>query len=121
MKTILRFEYAALLLLGLFVFSNTGFSWWWFGLLFFLPDLSMLGYVINSKFGAVFYNFFHHFATAVLMFLAGKLLTVQWMEIAGIILFSHAAFDRLLGYGLKYPDSFSNTHLGKIGKKKALP
>jgi hypothetical protein len=33
----------------------------------------------------------------------------------GVILFSHAALDRVFGYGLKYADSFKNTHLGKIG------
>ncbi|MEJ7830333.1 MAG: DUF4260 family protein [Segetibacter sp.] len=28
----------------------------------------------------------------------------------------HISLDRVLGYGLKYNDSFSNTHLGVIGK-----
>jgi hypothetical protein len=32
-------------------------------------------------------------------------------------LFGHSNMDRLLGYGLKYPDAFQNTHLGVIGKK----
>jgi hypothetical protein len=27
--------------------------------------------------------------------------------------------DRLFGYGLKYPDAFTHTHLGTIGKSKA--
>ena len=40
-------------------------------------------------------------------------------ELAGLILFGHAAWDRLLGYGLKYNDSFHKTHLGWIGKKAA--
>jgi hypothetical protein len=40
------------------------------------------------------------------------------MEIAGIILFTHISFDRVLGYGLKYSDSFHNTHMGIIGKKQ---
>ena len=29
----------------------------------------------------------------------------------------HIAVDRLLGYGLKFTDSFAHTHLGEIGKK----
>ncbi|MDA1193538.1 MAG: DUF4260 family protein, partial [Candidatus Poribacteria bacterium] len=29
----------------------------------------------------------------------------------GAILIGHSAFDRLLGYGLKYPDAFKHTHL----------
>ncbi|HET8568702.1 MAG TPA: DUF4260 family protein [Candidatus Limnocylindria bacterium] len=27
--------------------------------------------------------------------------------------------DRLFGYGLKYPTSFSDTHLGRIGRTRA--
>jgi hypothetical protein len=29
---------------------------------------------------------------------------------------AHIGFDRLLGYGLKYPTAFTDTHLGKIGR-----
>ena len=35
-----------------------------------------------------------------------------------IILFAHISMDRIFGYGLKFNDSFFNTHLGKIGKNK---
>jgi len=35
------------------------------------------------------------------------------------IMLGHASLDRILGYGLKHLDSFNNTHLGIIGKKKA--
>jgi hypothetical protein len=33
-----------------------------------------------------------------------------------LIWLAHAGFDRLLGYGLKYPTAFTDTHLGRIGK-----
>jgi hypothetical protein len=29
---------------------------------------------------------------------------------------AHIGFDRLLGYGLKYPSSFGDTHLGRTGR-----
>jgi hypothetical protein len=29
---------------------------------------------------------------------------------------AHIGFDRTLGYGLKYPSAFGDTHLGTIGK-----
>jgi hypothetical protein len=32
-----------------------------------------------------------------------------------LIWVAHIGFDRLLGYGLKYPTGFGNTHLGKLG------
>lgn len=119
MKIQLKLEYAAFLILGILVFSRTEYSWWWFAALFFAPDLSMLGYLINNKTGAFFYNLFHHFGVAVILYVAGAAFSLPYLQMAGIILFSHSAFDRILGYGLKYPDSFQNTHLGKIGKNKA--
>jgi hypothetical protein len=41
--------------------------------------------------------------------------------LAGTILLGHSSLDRVLGYGLKYPDSFQNTHLGVIGRKRTIP
>ena len=32
---------------------------------------------------------------------------------------AHIGFDRALGYGLKYPSGFGDTHLGRIGGKRA--
>jgi len=117
MKIQLKLEYAAFLLLGIYAFAQTGYSWWWFAGLFLAPDISMLGYIINNKVGAFFYNLFHHFGVAIVVYLAGTALSLPYLQVIGTILFSHSAFDRILGYGLKYPDSFQNTHLGKIGKK----
>jgi hypothetical protein len=31
-----------------------------------------------------------------------------------VIWVAHIGFDRLLGYGLKYPTAFKDTHLGKV-------
>jgi hypothetical protein len=33
----------------------------------------------------------------------------------------HVGVDRALGYGLKLPDSFRSTHLGRIGGKAEQP
>jgi hypothetical protein len=39
------------------------------------------------------------------------------LQLIGVILLGHSSLDRALGYGLKYEDSFQNTHLGRIGKE----
>jgi hypothetical protein len=36
--------------------------------------------------------------------------------LAGTVLLFHSAFDRALGYGLKYVSGFQHTHLGQIGR-----
>ncbi|GAB0157079.1 DUF4260 domain-containing protein [Chryseobacterium sp. Alg-005] len=120
MKTQLQLEYIAFLILGILAFKETEFSWWWLAGLFLAPDISMLGYAVNNKVGAFCYNLFHHFGTAVLVYILGTLFSLPYFHMIGAILFAHSAFDRILGYGLKYPDSFQRTHLGVIGKDKKL-
>lgn len=38
------------------------------------------------------------------------------LQCAGLIWCAHIGFDRALGYGLKYPEGFGFTHLGRIGQ-----
>jgi Domain of unknown function (DUF4260) len=116
MKNLLNLEEIAQFLLGIFLFSQLNFAWWWFPALILVPDLSMIGYLVNPKIGAWAYNFFHHKLLAIIVFISGYLLDNQILILAGTILFAHSAMDRIFGYGLKYEDAFTNTHLGKIGK-----
>ncbi len=115
MKLTLKLEELLMFVLGIFAFSQTDFAWWWFLILLLAPDIGMLGYAINSKIGAVIYNIFHHKGLAILIYLFGMWYANEWLQLIGIILFSHASFDRILGYGLKYSSSFNKTHLGDIG------
>ncbi|MDX1751563.1 MAG: DUF4260 domain-containing protein [Salinimicrobium sediminis] len=118
MKTTLKLEELAMLLLGIYVFGFLYFEWWWFLVLFLAPDLGMIGYVFNNRAGAFLYNLFHHKGVAIMIYLAGFFFFVPVLQLIGVIMFSHAAFDRLLGYGLKYEKGFHYTHLGTIGKAK---
>ena len=115
MKITLALEEFAMLMLGIFVFSRLDFAWWWFLVLFFTPDFGMLGYLFNNRIGAFIYNLFHHKGLAVLICFLGFYLQNEVFQLIGVILFSHAAFDRILGYGLKYEKGFKFTHLGEIG------
>lgn len=120
MKTILKTEELAQLAvatIGLY-FQPLHFSWWLWILLFLSPDISMLGYLINTKTGAVCYNFFHHKLIAIILLIAGYFLQNDIAVCIGLLLYAHSCFDRAMGYGLKYPDSFHHTHLGMIGKSQ---
>lgn len=117
MKSILKLEEIAMFCISIWVYQQSGQSWWLFAALFFLPDLGMLGYLKNEKVGAWIYNLFHHKGLALVLFGIGFLWKQEPLLIAGIILFSHASFDRIFGYGLKYEEGFKFTHLGKIGKE----
>ena len=55
MKHIIQLEELGLFALAIFGLHSQPlqFSWWVWILLFLLPDLGMLGYLINSKIGAI--------------------------------------------------------------------
>ena len=117
MKTLIRLEEFAVFLFSIYLFSLVGFPWWYFPVLLFVPDLSMLGYLGGPKIGAVVYNFVHHRGLALAYYVAGVLLAIPVLSLAGIIILAHSSLDRAMGYGLKLPDSFNNTHLGRIGRE----
>ena len=116
MKNTLKFEELAQFILGIVLFSQLDLAWWWFPTLILLPDIGIFGYAINTKVGAFIYNLFHNKAIGITILLGGMFYLGETFTVIGIILFSHSAMDRIFGFGLKYPDSFKNTHLGKIGK-----
>lgn len=76
----------------------------------------MLGYLFGNRIGATSYNLFHHKGLAMVIYLIGSYLSVSLWQLVGIILFSHASFDCMMGYGLKYDKGFEFTHLGEIGQ-----
>jgi hypothetical protein len=117
MKKLLTLEEIAQFMLGIYLFNQTPYAWWWFPVLLFLPDISMLGYLINPKIGAWLYNFVHHKLLTITILICGYVVDNSTMVLIGAILLAHSAMDRALGYGLKHEDSFSHTHLGIIGKK----
>ncbi len=93
----------------------TSYSWWVFALLFFMPDVSFAAYLINTKIGSWIYNILHHKGIMIALILAGYFAEIEWLLAVGIVFLGHAAFDRVFGYGLKLPDDFKHTHLGRIG------
>jgi hypothetical protein len=131
MKNLLRLEELAQFLLCLFLLINNDVVWWVYFLLVIGPDISMLGYLINTLVGSVTYNLFHHKALAVVLICFGSIAmigpaiasllngiepVVDPIYVLGLILYGHASLDRIFGYGLKFGDSFQHTHLGWIGK-----
>lgn len=103
--------------LGLATYLWLGQSWLVFVLLFFVPDLTMLGYLRGSSVGAIIYNLGHSYAVPALLALSGLALGPLAYGLAAIWV-AHIGFDRMLGYGLKLQGGFQHTHLGPIGKAR---
>lgn len=114
MKATLVAEYVGLFCLALFLFSQLDYSWWLYSVLFFVPSVGMLGYLVYKKLGAFTYNALHHQGVAVALYLGGVFLGNPLLLLGGVVLLGHANFDRIAGYGLKYSDSFHHTHIGNL-------
>ncbi|KAA8734446.1 DUF4260 family protein [Acinetobacter qingfengensis] len=117
-RKILQIEGLCVLVLSLIVYEKFGIGWGTFAIFFLTPDISLLGYLLNSKIGSVFYNAAHSYLLPFVILGLGIYFNVSIMWATAIIWTAHIGFDRMLGYGLKYSNGFHFTHLGVIGSKK---
>jgi hypothetical protein len=80
----------------------------------------MLGYLANVRLGANLYNFVH--IAAFPLVLAGVSYALHWSRLLpfALIWLSHIEGDRALGYGLKYPTFFKDTHLQRVNEPAHL-
>jgi hypothetical protein len=116
----IKIEEAAITAISIYFLSiyNLGMPVWLWVLLFFSPDLSILGYLVNTRVGSFTYNLFHHRAIAIALLATGFIMHIDIMVTGGLLLAAHSSFDRMLGYGLKFPDDFKHTSSGWMGKHK---
>ena len=113
-----RVEGLIIFVVGLLLWwqGSPGMPWWEALLIFFAPDLSFIGYALGPKVGAVCYNVVHVYSFGAVFVAIGVFLTVPLYASLGTLWLAHCGFDRMFGYGLKLPEGFSFTHLGRIGK-----
>ena len=75
----------------------------------------MVGYLKDARVGARAYNAVHSYLGPAVLGIAGWWLQHPLAIQVAVIWTSHIGFDRMLGYGLKLPSGFRDTHLGSIG------
>lgn len=113
-KTLIKIEgFIVLVSASYFYFSN-GYHLGMFLLLLLVPDVFMIGYAVNNKIGAYLYNFAHTYTTPILLLLTGNMMSVNSLIMISFIWIAHIGMDRMLGYGLKYPSGFKNTHIQNL-------
>lgn len=113
-RWLLHLEGAALFALSFSIYYRNGYRWWLFAALFLLPDVFMLGYLVNLKWGSSLYNLVHTLTGPVIV----VLFCLYRMDLSllpcALIWAAHIGFDRMLGFGLKYPTLFKDTHLQHV-------
>ncbi len=89
-------------------------KWGWFLALFLVPDLSMVGYLATPRLGSLTYNIVHTYVTAAVLLGVAWVFHFPTALLAGLLLTAHIGMDRCLGFGLKYPTAFKDTHMQRV-------
>jgi hypothetical protein len=113
-----RLEGGMMLALSLLLFWKYSGAWLLYALLILAPDVFMLGYLRGPRAGAAIYNLGHTWLLPGIIGIVGILAPASADLPIALIWFGHIGADRLLGYGLKLPTSFQDTHLGRIGRNR---
>lgn len=115
-RVILRAEQATIFVAGVALYAGNGGPWWLLVPALLAPDLSAIGYLAGPRLGAIGYNAVHNVVLALSVLGLGWWMGAGWILLTGAVLLAHVGMDRALGYGLKLPSGFRDTHLGRIGR-----
>jgi hypothetical protein len=113
---ILRAEQLAVFAAGVIAYLALGGSWLLLLPLLLAIDLSMIGYLAGPRLGAITYNAGHNLVLALAALGIGWWAGITWLQLLAMLWVAHIGMDRSLGYGLKLPSDFRDTHLGRIGR-----
>lgn len=111
---LLRIEGLVVFILAISYYYINGFSWLLFFIFLLTPDVGMVGYSLNPKTGAIIYNLFHTYTFPLLLIILAIFMKQETILLIGLIWSAHIGMDRALGYGLKNPTSFKDTHLSAL-------
>jgi Domain of unknown function (DUF4260) len=113
-RVLLRLEGLAVLVGALVLYFDADFGWVLLVVLFLAPDLSFLGYILGPRTGALCYDAVHTEIFPIALGTAGVVGNAEPAIKIALIWLAHIGMDRLLGYGLKYPTEFNDTHLQRV-------
>lgn len=112
---LLRLEGMVVFLGAVGIYIHLHYDGLLFAILLFTPDLGMLGYLANPRLGSHTYNIVHtYIIPAALLALSVALPEASGLTPVALIWLAHIGLDRVLGYGLKYPTTFKDTHLNHV-------
>jgi hypothetical protein len=113
-SSLLRLEGLALLVAALVLYFHADFGWVLLVVLFLAPDLSFAGYLLGPRLGAAAYNALHTEIAPIVLGTVGVVTDADTAIQLALIWLAHIGADRVLGYGLKYPTAFKDTHLQRV-------
>jgi hypothetical protein len=113
-RVLLRLEGLALAVAAVVIYADQDYSWVAFLALALAPDVAFLGLLGGPRVAAAAYNATHTSALPIGLATAGVLADSRLAIQLALVWLAHIGVDRLLGYGLKYPTRFKDTHLQRV-------
>lgn len=113
-RILLRLEGLALFAAALAVYLDRDYGLVLAAILFLAPDLSFAAYAASPRVGAYAYDALHTTVGPLALGAAGVLAGERTAIELALIWAGHVGMDRALGYGLKYPTAFKDTHLQRV-------
>ena len=113
-RSLLHLEGLAVLSGSLVLYFDASYGWLLLLVLFLAPDLSALGYLGGPRLGSLAYDLVHTYVGPVALGVAGVVGSAELAVQIALIWLAHIGMDRMLGYGLKYPTGFKDTHLQRV-------
>jgi hypothetical protein len=113
-RSLLHLEGAAVAVAALGIYFWGDHPGWLILVLALAPDLAMGAYAAGPRVGAVVYNLAHTYAVPVILGAVGVVTDSGTAVAIALIWLTHIGVDRAIGYGLKYPTGFKNTHLQRV-------
>jgi hypothetical protein len=113
-RVLLRVEGLVVAVAAVALYFFADYPWWLLVALALAPDLSMVGYLAGPTVGAAAYDAAHTYAVPVALAAFGVIGDAETAVQLGLIWVTHIGVDRAIGYGLKYPAGFTETHLQRV-------
>ena len=110
----LHLEGLAALVTSVALYAEFGQSWLLFIVLLFTPDLAFIPYMLDAEIGRKIYNVVHAYVLPLLLGTVALLTDWELGIALALIWCAHISMDRMIGYGLKYPGDFKDTHLQHV-------
>jgi uncharacterized protein DUF4260 len=113
-RVLLHTEGLAVAVVAIVLYFHADYPWWLLVLLLLTPDLSMVGYLGGPIVGAAAYDVAHTYSLPIVLAAIGVIAGAEFAVQLGLIWITHIGVDRAIGYGLKYPTGFKDTHLQRV-------
>ena len=113
-RFLLHVEGAVIAVAAVALYFHLDYPWWLLVVLALAPDLSMLGYAAGPVAGSLAYDLSHTYSIPVALGVVGVLAGADVPVQVALIWITHIGVDRAIGYGLKYPTGFKDTHLQRV-------